>query len=107
MEERQIDCYLPDTGKNSEAAPLAEARQEALEAVHQERELTPPQWDALPKNTPGKFDKSAFVYDKENMGIRRFMRRGLEKVKTEWTMICTAVNLGILLRNWEEVVKVL
>ena len=205
MEERQIDCYLPDTGKNSEAAPLAEAQQDALEAVHQERELTQPQWDALPKNTQGKFDKSSFVYDKEqdvyrcpagqtlvplrtntdkkkwgtaqrrqyggcsvcatcpqaascckdpkkgrtinrdqyeehrerlrkrmateegqeiykrrkftveprfghikhNLGIRRFMHRGLEKVKTEWTMICTTVNLGILLRNWEEVVKVL
>ena len=205
MEERQIDCYLPNTGENSEAAPLAEAQQEALDAVHQERELTEPHWDALPKNTQGKFDKSAFAYDKEkdvyrcpagqtlvplginrdkkkwgtaerqryggcaacatcqhaalcckdpekgrtinrdqyedhrerlrermateagqeiykrrkftveprfghikrNMGIKRFMRRGLEKVKTEWTMICTAVNLGILLRNWEEVVKVL
>lgn len=205
MEERQIDCYLPNTSENSEAAPLGEAQQEALDAVHQERELTEPQWDALPKNTQGKFDKSAFVYDREkdvyrcpagrtlvplginkdrkkwgtaerqkyggcaacatcahaasccknpgkgrtinrdqyedrrerlrermateegrgiykhrkftveprfghikhNMGIRRFLRRGLEKVKTEWTMICTAANLGILLRNWEGVVKVL
>ena len=48
-----------------------------------------------------------FGHIKRNMGIKRFMRRGLEKVKTEWTMICTAVNLGIVLSNWEVVVNVL
>ena len=44
---------------------------------------------------------------KHNMGVRRFLRRGLEKVKTEWIMVCTAVNLGILLRRWDEVVRTL
>jgi len=41
------------------------------------------------------------------MGVRRFLRRGIEKVKTEWIMACTAVNLGILLRHWDEVVTTL
>jgi ribosomal protein L34 len=44
---------------------------------------------------------------KHNLGVRRFLRRGIEKVKTEWTMVCTAVNLGIILRHWEEIVKTL
>jgi len=44
---------------------------------------------------------------KHNMGVRRFLRRGIEKVKTEWTLVCCAVNLGILLRHWDEVVKTL
>ena len=44
---------------------------------------------------------------KHNMGVRRFLRRGIEKVKTEWSMVCTAVNVGIALRHWEEIVKVL
>ncbi len=44
---------------------------------------------------------------KHNMGVRRFSRRGLEKVKTEWIMACSAVNLGILLRHWDEVVTAL
>jgi transposase len=35
-------------------------------------------------------------------GIRRFMRRGIEQVKTEWSLICTAVNIGILLRHWQQ-----
>jgi hypothetical protein len=34
------------------------------------------------------------------------MRRGLEAVRTEWSMICTAVNMGILLRHWPEVLRV-
>ena len=44
---------------------------------------------------------------KHNMGLRRFLRWGIEKVKTEWIMACTAVNLGILLRHWNEVVTIL
>ncbi len=44
---------------------------------------------------------------KHNMGLRRFLRRGIEKVKTEWIMACSAVNLGILLRHWNEVTTIL
>ena len=44
---------------------------------------------------------------KHVLGLRRFLRRGLEAVGTEWSLACTVVNLGILLRHWEEVVAVL
>ena len=44
---------------------------------------------------------------KHNMGVRRFLRCGIEKVTTEWMMVCTAVNVGILLRHWDEVVTTL
>jgi transposase len=40
---------------------------------------------------------------KRGLGIRRFMRRGLEAARTEWSVICTVVNVGILLRHWTEV----
>lgn len=40
---------------------------------------------------------------KHGLGIRRFLRRGLQAVEAECVLICTAVNLGILLRNWEQV----
>ena len=46
-----------------------------------------------------------FGHIKRGLGVRRFMRRGLEAVRTEWSMICTAVNMGILLRHWSEVLK--
>lgn len=40
-------------------------------------------------------------------GVRRFLHRGLDAVRHEWTLVCTAVNIGILLRHWEEVAAVL
>lgn len=40
---------------------------------------------------------------KRGLGIRRFMRRGLSGVRAEWLLACTAVNVGILLRHWQEV----
>jgi transposase len=48
-----------------------------------------------------------FGYIKSGLGIRRFLRRGIERVKTEWIVICTAVNVGILLRNWKGVCQVI
>jgi hypothetical protein len=44
---------------------------------------------------------------KHVLGVWRFMRRGLEAVRTEWLLICTAVNLGVLLREWARVCLVL
>ncbi|MEE8170091.1 MAG: IS1182 family transposase [Phycisphaerae bacterium] len=44
---------------------------------------------------------------KQGLGLRRFMRRGLEQAGTEWSLACTAVNISILLRCWEKVVAVL
>jgi len=31
---------------------------------------------------------------KQNWGFRRFMLRGLDKVKTEWGILCIAHNLA-------------
>ena len=205
LEEKGILSYLPDSGQNSESAPLDEAASQALEAVAQEQTLTNEQWEALPRNARGLIDKSAFCYDQQKdeyrcpagrwlrvlrtsqdtkkwgtairkqyghptacascehaakcckdpakgrvinrdqyedhrrrlrermatevgratyrrrkqtveprfgqikhvLGVRRFMRRGLEAVRTEWSLVCTAVNIGILLRHWKEVAPIL
>jgi len=40
---------------------------------------------------------------KAGLGVRRFLRRGLDNVRREWTLVCTTVNLGILLRHWHAV----
>jgi transposase len=46
-------------------------------------------------------------YLKQQLGVRRFLHRGLAKVSTEWTLVCTAINVGVLLRCWTEVRAVL
>lgn len=201
MEKEGVVSYLPDSGQNSEAAPVDEATGQALEAVAQGQALSNEQWEALPKSSGGLIDKSAFCYDQQKdeyrcpagrrlrvlrtsrdkkkwgtairrqyghptacascgraakccrdpakgrvinrdqyedhrqrlrdrmatevgretyrrrkytveprfgqikhvLGVRRFMRRGLEAVRTEWLLACTAVNIGILLSHWKEV----
>ena len=40
--------------------------------------------------------EKAFGDIKENKGFRQFMLRGLEKVKTEWTLVCAVYNLRII-----------
>jgi len=42
--------------------------------------------------------EGTFGNTKSIMGIRGFLLRGLRKVRTEWLWICTAFNLGKLLR---------
>ncbi len=37
---------------------------------------------------------------KETQGARRFLRRGLEKVRAEWALLATAFNLKTLWRVW-------
>jgi hypothetical protein len=37
---------------------------------------------------------------KNVMGFRKFTVRGLEKVKTQWALICTAFNLRKLYEVW-------
>ncbi|MBN2129622.1 MAG: IS1182 family transposase [Sedimentisphaerales bacterium] len=51
--------------------------------------------------------ESRFGYIKRGLGIRRFMRRGRSGVRTEWSLICTVVNVSILLAHWAEVQKTL
>ena len=41
-----------------------------------------------------------FGWIKENLGFRRWTVRGLEKVQTQWLMICSAVNLIRLKKHW-------
>lgn len=42
--------------------------------------------------------KPAFGILKEQMGLRRFLLRGLDNVRAEWTMLATAFNLRTLWR---------
>jgi len=41
-----------------------------------------------------------FGWVKEPMGFRRWTVRGLEKVKTQWLLLCTSINLRRLHQQW-------
>jgi len=43
-----------------------------------------------------------FGHVKEGMGFRRWTFRGLEKVRTQWSVLCTAMNLRKLYKPWSE-----
>jgi transposase len=42
--------------------------------------------------------ETPFAHIKQVMGVRQFLLRGLENVRTEWRWVCTAFNLHKLLR---------
>jgi len=41
-----------------------------------------------------------FAQAKQQMGFRRWTVRGLEKVRTQWSLIATTWNLRVILRHW-------
>jgi transposase len=41
-----------------------------------------------------------FAWGKQGMNFRRWTVRGLEKVKTQWSMVCTAINFRRLHKHW-------
>jgi transposase len=43
-----------------------------------------------------------FGWVKEAMGFRRWTFRGLEKVRTQWLVLCTALNLKRLYKSWSD-----
>jgi len=43
-----------------------------------------------------------FGWIKEPMGFRRWTVRGLEKVKTQWWLLCTSINLRRLHQQWAD-----
>ena len=50
----------------------------------------------------GSTVEPVFGWAKEDMGFRRWTFRGLEKVQTQWLVLCTAMNLLRLSKYWTE-----
>jgi transposase len=48
----------------------------------------------------GQIVERVFGWIKQEMGFRRWTVRGLEKVRTQWALLCTTVNLRVLYRQW-------
>lgn len=67
--------------------------------VRQREKLKNPAMRALLKQR-GATVEPVFGWGKEVLGFRRWTVRGLEKVKTQWSLQCTAMNMLRLYKNW-------
>lgn len=85
------DCLSKGRDRRNITRDEHEPLREAADA-----RMATPEGKALYKTrAPGI--ETVFGIIKAAMGIRRFTVRGLEKVRTEWTWICTAYNIKKLL----------
>ena len=94
LEQREIDAYIatgrqkhgsacPEGNKGKRKGPKSEAMREKLRDGGWESPYR------LRKHTV----EPVFGQIKEARGFRRFLRRGLDNVKGEWTLLCTVHNL--------------
>jgi hypothetical protein len=98
LQARQVDVLVPPdrgkdkvTGKLPAKAPMGEIAQQMR------RRLEDPEERKRYRKRAGMVEP-VFGWIKHNLGYGRFLLRGLKKVRGEWALICTAINLGKLYR---------
>lgn len=86
-------CSASKTGRTVQIHPNHDALLRQREK-HKDETLRA----ALKKRS--KTIEPVFAWCKEGMKFRRWTVRGLEKVKTQWVLLCTAINLRRLHKHW-------
>jgi transposase len=86
-------CSGSKSGRTVQIHP----RHDAL--VRQRDKVKDPVMRAILKQR-GATVEPVFGWVKEGMGFRRWTFRGLDKVKTQWRLLCTAMNLLRLHKYW-------
>jgi transposase len=88
-------CSSSKTGRTVQIHPNHDA------LVRQREKLKDEKMRAALKQR-GSTIEPVFGWAKEVMGFRRWTVRGLEKVKTQWLLLCMAMNLIRLHNDWSE-----
>lgn len=86
-------CSKSQTGRTVQIHPNHDA------LVRQREKLKDETMRAILKQR-GATVEPVFGWVKEAMGFRRWTVRGLDKVKTQWLLLCTAMNLLRLQKAW-------
>ena len=86
-------CSKSKSGRTVQIHPNYDA------LVRQREKLKDERLRALLKQR-GSIIEALFGWSKEGLGFRRWSVRGLEKVKTQWLLLCTTMNLSRLHRQW-------
>jgi hypothetical protein len=86
-------CSESESGRTIEIGPHHQALER--QRIKQQDPLK-----AALLNKRGQIVERIFGWIKEGFGFRRWTVRGLDNVRTQWSLISTAVNLRILYRSW-------
>ena len=86
-------CSASKTGRTVQIHPNHDA------VVRQREKLKDPVMRAMLKQR-GATVEAVFGWAKEGMGFRRWTVRGRDKVKTQWSLLCTSMNLRRLHAPW-------
>ena len=94
LEQKQIDGYVA-TGRQKHGTASAtggEEKKKGPRAAAMREKLRAGGWES-PYRLRKQTVEPVFGQIKEARGFRRFLHRGLEKVRAEWRLVCTAHNL--------------
>lgn len=94
LEERKIDAYVA-TGRQKHGTASAtggEEKKQGPRATAMREKLRAGGWES-PYRLRKQTVEPVFGQIKEARGFRRFLHRGLVKVRAEWRLLCTAHNL--------------
>ena len=89
------ECSRDKKGRMIEISPYHEAMRAQLAKQRVEG-------NRLKLKRRGSIIERVFADAKEHRGFRRFTFHGLESVRTQWSLLCTAHNLNKMLRWWRE-----
>ena len=89
------ECTQDRHGRSIEIAPW-------YEAVNAHRKKMSTEEAAQAYSLRAQTVEPVFAWIKNNDGLRRWSFRGLDKVKTQWSMLCTSRNLRAIFRKWLE-----
>lgn len=89
-------CSSRRDGRRIEISPQYGALQ------RQRDQRQDPRYQALLRQRSGLIEP-VFATIKQAMGFRRWTVRGLDNVRTQWALLCTAYNLRKLYSHWAEI----
>ena len=94
----QTDVLVPPDGpKTQQGGPLPRNAPQGELAQQMRKRLAEPEQQKRYQRRCGMVEP-VFGWIKEALGYRRFLLRGLQKVRGEWALICTGINLCKLFR---------
>jgi transposase len=87
-------CTKDKQGRRYAAKTYTEATQEMRRRLND-----PEQKKKL--RTRGEIVEKYFAWIKQHAGFRRWTVRGLENVQAQWSLVCAAINLKALVKDWQ------